>query len=137
MLGNAGECFTPEFQKNVCSRCSGEVRYTTSPSGEAAPIGVLKDGKFVKYEESVCHPCFVPKYSKAEKIIGGLSHIATLGIPYVISTVLCTETWPSFTTKAEICPRCLRSPGSKGCCQVEVDVEVQGNSVQVNHTNEL
>ena len=37
---------------------------------------------------------------------------------------LYTETWPCFTTKAEYVLACLRSPGSKGCCQVEVDVEV-------------
>ena len=38
----------------------------------------------VLYEDSECHTKFQSKYSKMEKIFGGIAHVYTLGVPYLL-----------------------------------------------------
>ena len=61
------------FETMFCTRCGDHIHYS-----QATPISVFKDRVFGKYEESKCHPCFIRKYSKAEKIAGGVGHVATV-----------------------------------------------------------
>ena len=131
--GNSNSYFVPAFRENVCARCGDHIYY----SSQATPIGVLKDSVLEKYEESKCHPCFIQKYSMAEKIAGGIGHVVTLGIAYGVAAALCKESWPSFINSDEKCPHCQGSPGSKGCCRVEEQVEVEDQHVTVYHTNKL
>ena len=127
---NGNSHFVPVFRDNVCTRCGDHIHYS-----QATPISVFKDRVFGKYEESKCHPCFIRKYSKAEKIAGGVGHVATLGIVYVTATVLRRESWPSFINSDEMCPHCKGSPGSIGCCRVEEQVEVEDQHVTVYHAH--
>ena len=137
------EYFKPEFRKNVCSRCSGEVQYATSSSGRAIPIGFVRDPAqgIEEYEESKCHPYFIRKYSKEEKRKGGAKHVATMGIKYLVDRYYHRESWPFFFNSDEICSiaSCKGPPGSIGCCQIgeEVDVEEFETKVTVYHTNKL
>ena len=141
-----GECFKPKFREDVCSRCSGELQYRESVTERNIPIGILRKhdhGIYIeKYEESKCHPYFIRKYSDAEKIAGGVGHVATLLIPYAVATALDMESWPGFFNSDEMCPHCKGSPGSEGCCPVEKQVEVEAQpgqlvSVTVRHTCKL
>ena len=99
-------------------------------------VGIInpKNGSLVPYNNSTCHPCFVPRYSTAVKVIGGFSHVATLGIPLMIGKKAGADLWPGFINTDEVCPNCMRSPGSGGCCLVMTTVEIQGKNHLVNHT---
>ena len=91
--------FVPEFQKDVCSRCSGQIRYCKLSSGDVdIPVGISRgdDNVLEKYEESKCHPRFIPKYSKAEKVAGGVGHMVKLGLVYAVTTVCHKDSWPCF-----------------------------------------
>ena len=78
----------------------------------------------------------VPKYSNFAKILGGLAHVATLGIPYALGA-----RWPGFFNSVELCPACKMAPGEPGCMKVLQNCEILvGKSklkVFVNHTNQL
>ena len=124
--------FVPDFRDNVCTRCGDKIRYS-----KAMGVGVLKGAAFEKYEESKCHPFFIRKYDKAEKIAGGVGHIATLGIVYSVDKLRHKVSWPGFFNSDEMCPYCKRSPGSMGCCDVDKQVVVEGQNVTVYHTNKL
>lgn len=127
--------FVPAFRDDVCSRCSGQIRH--SKTGERIPIGVLQEDEFLEYEESKCHPYFVPKYSKMKKIMGGIGHVATLGIPYGIAKARGKHVWPGILNSDEKCPNCSCSPGFQGCVTVLTTVKVKAEYVTVDHTNKL
>lgn len=97
---------------------------------------VYPDGTVIPYKESKCHPSFVPKYNIGEKILGGLSHMATLGI-----SLLFKNSWPGFTNSDEICLVCQNSPGAAGCGKVgEVqyrDVDNNEITLSIDHSNKL
>lgn len=113
------EVFVPKFRSHVCIRCSANRLY----QGKQI-VGVkLGDGTVIAYEESYCHPSFMPKYSTAKKIAGGLAHVATLGIPYMLTKMYGGKTWPGFTNADEICTKCAKPPGVTGCCKVSMPGE--------------
>ncbi len=110
-----------KFIDDVCAQCGTKIRY--DPHGERVGV-VSTSGKVEAYEESKCHPTFVQRYSMAQKIVGGLFHVGTGGIPYAIEQAVGADVlWPGFTNSDEICPICKRSPGSKGCSQVGKQIE--------------
>lgn len=119
-----------QFKKNVCARCSGTI--ICNEKVDAA----YSDGTKIRHAESKCHPFFVPKYSTASKIVGGLAHIATLGIGYMISQAY-SEVWPGITNSDEICIKCKNSPGSPGCTKVGTDIEYDKKKIKVGHASTL
>ena len=130
----AGNVFKPAFHDDVCSRCSAITRYSATEK-KLVPVGVINDDKFEKYEESKCHPGFIPKYSTAEKVGGGVGHILTVGTALLFEKATGIETWPGFTNSAEICSSCNQPPESNGCCKVLT--ECKKSNVMVDHTNNL
>ena len=113
------------FRDNVCAKCSARIRFATPASkSEQTRVGVIDGkGETIKYETSLCHPRFVPKYSTTKKILGGTAHVLTLGITLALTN------WPGWTNSDEICVNCERRPGSRGCCVVG---EVVNHSNQIN-----
>ena len=121
------------FQKGTCARCATRI---SDVHGEKVYCYVGNSGTPVPYDESFCHPLIVPKYSRFAKIMGGLAHVATLGIPYALG-----KRWPGFFNALEICPACKMAPGERGCKKVfqkwEVKVGKTTTVKVVDHDNKL
>ena len=134
VLAGSESAFMPSVQNEVCARCSCQIHYV-NPIGTRIPVGIVRedDGDLVEYDESNCHPRFVPRYNSLEKIAGGIVHIVTLGIPFVISRAIGSTTWPGFTNSSEICPNCKQSPGLPPCYPISEEYE----GTKVTHSNEL
>ena len=63
-----------------CLHCTSKLIYENFPSGMWVAKALGENGEIVPLKKTKCHPIFIPKYSKTAKIIGGIAHIATLGI---------------------------------------------------------
>ena len=98
-----------KFRDNVCAKCTMRTRYAVPPgSSQLVRVGVINDdGEIIKYEASKCHTKFVPKYTGAQKVWGGIGHIFTLGVGAAF--------WPGFANTDELCEKCKRGVCSKGC----------------------
>ena len=119
--------FVPEFRQTACAQCGAETVFSTT---DKVLIGIKEAGKFKPFGETSCHPCFMPKYSTAEKVAGGAVHVATAGIPYAFARYYDKKIWPGFTNSEEICVCCKESPESKGCTLLSEDQTLC-------HTNEV
>ena len=140
MRGSPEECLTKikcaavardsilpfKFQENTCACCSVVVRQNK----EKKLCVIDSERTVVPYQESKCHPCFVPKYSNLQKFAGGLAHMATLGIALMTAKGTSSESWPSFTNSDEVCINCRLSPGAVGCKQVGETVTYKIGDVQ-------
>ena len=110
------EVFVPTFKHNICAQCSAEIVFNTMKDiGREVPIGIKEGGKVKALEETKCHPCFMPKYSRTIKNIGGFAHVTTIGIPYGVARLAGKTIWPGFTNSDEICVYCEGPPESQGC----------------------
>lgn len=132
------------FVDNICARCC--VKFRCISGNEEIQVGVYtKENNALRdCSESKCHPIILPRYSKLEKIIGGVAHISTAGIPYMVSHLVgYGSPWPGLYSSDEICPNCKKPPGAPGCTPVEGDpctVTWQGVTetiLDVYHTNKL
>ena len=119
----------PEVQRSTCSFCSAQL----VGSFNGRPNIVVENGEEVLYEESKCHPIFVDKYHVDEKILGGVCHIATLGIGLIVEKKAKIRTWPGFTNSDKACPLCRRSPGSTGCYKISGKVKGPNIEIIVDH----
>ena len=121
-----------DFQKDTCARCAMKI---SNVNGEWVCYVGDNDAS-VLYDETFCHPLLVSKYSRFAKVMGGLAHVATLGIAYALGA-----RWPGFFNSLEICPACQAAPGERGCEKVLQTCEISTGkskiSVFVNHTNRL
>ena len=126
--------FVPQFEDHTCARCAIKFGHNL----ENTKSFVIDEQYTTTYENTKCHPCFVPKYSSDERIVGGFAHMATLGLALVYEAATKRKTWPWFINSDEMCPICKQSPGSKGCLQVNQKVKTpRGSIIIVDHTNEL
>ena len=105
------------FESESCARCSLKtVCYTNNH--ELRFVSCEND-KYLPLEKTMCHPAFKENHSKRGKIIGGICHIITLGIFWIICFCLKRDisgVWPCFTTKTSlICVVCKKAPGTPGC----------------------
>ena len=123
-----------KFQKSTCSKCSSVIRvWKASGSKVEKPIKIPEDPK--------CHPVIIPKYTRLQKVGGGVAHIVTLGIPQGIYTAyqwIRTGTtgktlWPWFTNSEEKCAKCNNSPTVKGCTNIGEKYE----QIVVVHSHEM
>ncbi len=114
------------FNDDVCALCSFKIR--CSDKNNARICVVDADGKSIPYEQSKCHPKFVPKYGGATKFFGGVAYIATAGLVKRFADV---DT--SFTNSDEICISCYKFPGSEGCKQVggKITIEKKNTTIQI------
>ena len=81
----------------------------------------------IPYEESTCHHLFLPKYTKIEKILGGIVHLTPFGKYF--------KSWSRFGELNEKCARCGKAPGSRGCTLVNTRCELHREYFMVDHTN--
>ena len=127
--------FILQFQ-NICLLCGVKIYYTQDDSGNPKPDTVKREeGKEEKYEESCCHPGFLPRSSMAEKIIGSLAHAATFGVPGVYEAITGNETWAGVDTFDELCVHCHRFPGTMGCLKVKTKMKMRDQEIIIDHTD--
>ena len=68
-----------------------------------------------------CHVAFKPKFSAIQRFAGGILHIITFGIIYLIEKKRDIRSIPTFFNGIEVCINCNQSPGSMACLQVGHD----------------
>ena len=129
-----GTSFMPEFKDGTCSKCDVKIRFSQT----SQIVGIIKkqvgnagnEETLEDCDASKCHPSFIPKYTKVCRVIGGLAHMGTLGVPCFFGWVCETKTWPGFNNSEKICANCERFPGSEGCRSIKT----KGESIDVKHT---
>ena len=114
-----------EFDTQMCSHCGSKTK--TVQSDKIAVYVDEKETNTIPYDESTCHPLFLPKYTKVEKILGGIVHLTPFGRYF--------QNWPRFGELHEECARCREAPGSHGCTLVNTRCELYGEYFMVDHTN--
>ena len=102
----------------ACLHCTTELIYENFPSGMWVAKAFNEDGERMSLKKTKCHPIFIPKHYVITKIIGGIAHVATLGIFAVLGWYRGKAIWPGFMNSNEICVECGLSPGSDGCSTV-------------------
>ena len=99
---------------------------------------VKTNGDIVDHSDSYCHPQIIPRYSNTVKVLGSVAHIATVGIPYVISKISQVKTWPGASSNEKWCIRCKTKPGSNPCTQIETRYSSEnGETIMVTHMVEV
>ena len=114
-----------ELDTLICARCGSRAKLVNSEK-----VAVYTDETETNtkpYEESKCHPLFIPKYTKVDRILGGIAHVITLG--------RFLGRWPNFRSLHEVCVKCQKQPGSSGCVPVMTRCEMYGEYFLVDHTN--
>ena len=123
--------------ENTCIKCAARIQYAKPEEGgeNPKPISVVRpNGRDIEeYSKSMCHPAIIPKYSQVKKVVGGIFHIVTLGIPYL----LMENSWPWFNNTEEQCVECQLQPGSEGCMEIDKKMRYNGSPVVVLHTNNI
>ena len=115
-----------------CSRCALKLVHERLKNGEELSVGVIYDnGQEDVYDNSYCHPLFIPKYSHFRKFIGGVGHIFTLGIGKLF--------WPGFFNREEICIKCKMPPGSDSCHAINqwFEIKFNGEKQKIDHSRSL
>ena len=114
---------------NECKKCAAMILTDVDPKSGAVSRRVqLEDEAPISYDNSSCHPDFVPKYSTYKKFVGGIGHIFTLGF------FMCFKfSWPGFTNSEQVCIECSRLPRTEGCCPVNQSLELNGTNYKVDH----
>ena len=122
-----------------CTRCAIKLVYDKLETGEEIPNCVIKEnGDREDYDNSHCHPLFIPKYSQLIKFIGGLGHIVTLGTGLLVKAVFKNVwLWPGFTNADELCVHCKQPPGAESCWPIHKSIEIAGERHVIEHTREL
>ena len=70
--------------EGTCIKCANHVEYSAIVGKQPEPMFVkMPNGECVPYCKSKCHPLLIPKHSRITKFVGGIAHIATLGIPRI------------------------------------------------------
>ena len=105
-----------------CTKCSCKIIYENM-QGRRIPVRIVMNEsgekeKTIVHSDSYCHPLLLPKYSKGIKFIGGVAHVATLGIFAVIELLSGKKLWPGFANNEEYCAHCQGPPDADGCLQV-------------------
>lgn len=111
------------FVEDTCALCSAKIH--CNENNEKVSV-IDANGEVIPYAKSKCHPCFVPKYTTAEKLFGGAVHVFTMGTFLLLNKIAHIDSWPGFTNSDEVCIACNQSPGAKGC-------EVVGKELKFVH----
>lgn len=117
-----GTCFTFE---NRCTRCAIKLVYERQKSGEELPIAVISsNGDQDAYDNSYCHPLFIPKATQPVQIGGGVYKVK--GNKRIKRS------------SDEVCIKCKKPPGSDPCHPVNQWFEiVKGQIIKVDHSCEM
>ena len=133
---NRGKCFRFEDR---CTRCAIKmIVQERLPSGEEIPVRVFfENGDEEVYDNTFCHPFFIPKYTRLVKIFGGIGHIVAFGMGKLYEKVSKKKSWPWFSNSEEVCVNCRKPPGSDGCAPVSQHIALRGENYMVDHSKEL
>ena len=109
--------------RDRCVRCSSKLIYENTKTRGRVPVRVVvNEGteleETIPYSDSKCHPHLLPKHSTITKFMGGVAHVATLGIFVGIGKARGKKLWPGFTNHDEFCAGCQGPPSAAGCMQV-------------------
>ena len=113
------------LNSTVCSRCS-----MTIGERKGMRVACTSGGKWsesILYEDSHCHPFFVPKYTTLQKITGGVT--------YTVKAVVNREQWQWPDFSVEKCHKCGRRPGTQGCLLVGSEYDIDEESHLIDHTS--
>ena len=121
----ARDYITLEFDTQMCARCGSKTK--TIKSEKISVYADDTETSTIPYDESTCHPLFLPKYTKVKEILGGIVHLTPLGRYF--------QNWPRFGAINEECARCMKPPGTPGCTRVMTRCELYGDYFMVDHTN--
>ena len=117
----ASEYVTLELDTQICARCASKVH-----SVRAEKIAVHSNEKgsaAIPYDESTCHPLFIPKHSRVTRFLGGIVYVVSL------------HAFCRGIRMKEKCIECQREPGSRGCKRVKTKYPLGGQYLVVDHTN--
>ncbi len=109
-----------QFNTLICARCSSKTK--TVESQRVAVYTDESEINTIPYNESTCHPLFIPKYTDVIRFFGG--------IVYVISGRTLFKDYLD-----EVCVECNDKPGSRGCTRVKTKYELKGDYMMVDHTS--
>ena len=114
-----------QFDPSVCAECGVKIGMV---KGQRVTCYFGEDpANAIPYEESTCHPYFVPKYSRIDKIWGGFKHIVTFG--------WISDPWPVFV--GEKCAACGGVANMRGCLKVGTEFGKRKHKITVDHTNQV
>ncbi len=115
---------TIRFDAHACARCGCkmDVIKAESDASESRVTVYTKSGA-IPYEESTCHPIFVPKHTKVIRFFRGIVHVVSF-----------KKLFKSYLD--EVCIECKKQPGSHGCTKVKTNYELKGEFLEVDHTND-
>ena len=115
-----------QFDPNTCAECGVRIGVV---KGQRVTCYFGEDfTNAIPYEESTCHPFFVPRYTRIDKIWGGFKHIVTF-------RWATGEAWPVF--EGEKCVSCLKMPNTRGCMKVKSIHGKGKNKREVDHTSQV
>ena len=129
-----------------CVKCSAKIIYSESPDGRTPNRVIInesgEDEKILGYNDSKCHPLLIPRHSTAKKIVGGILHIATLGVFVAAGKMRGRRFWPGFTNEDEVCANCKKEPSAEPCLEVDKMFELKISesetlSIKTNHSTTL
>lgn len=80
----------------------------------------------IPYDESTCHPCFIPKYSRFDRFWRGFKYVVSFRWAM-------GDEWPSFV--GEKCAACGGAPNRRGCMKVYSEYGKGKQKITVDHTN--
>ena len=110
--------------RDRCVKCSSKLIYENTRTRGRVPVRiVVNEGtdqeETVPYSDSKCHPYLLPKHSNVTKLVGGVAHMATLGLFVGIGKARGKKMWPGFTNHDEFCAGCKGPPSAAGCTKVD------------------
>ena len=127
------------FNPSTCARCGIHIGKLADPNDvkeveriSDIAIAVNDPGSVaIPYDESTCHPRFIPRYSKVKCIVGGIVHLITL--KQFIGN------WPYFGNEDEVCINCNKPPKSRGCVRVGTKFvhKKAKDGITVDHTSDI
>ena len=116
------ESITFQFDTQICARCRSKTKIVKS---ERVSVYTNEtESSIIPYEESTCHPLFVPKYTDVVRFIGG--------IVYVFSFHAFFKDYLD-----EVCVECKNKPLTRGCTRVKTKYELKGDYLMVDHTSNI
>ena len=123
--------FQLTISEDVCAKCGWRIIKI-----DGKPFEVTNDISTVRYSDSLCHPMIVSRFTWKQRILGGIGHVATLGIALAVSNLSGIGVWPGFTNNEEMCIHCHKAPSGVGC--MTIGTEYHPNEYEthsVKHSN--
>ena len=128
-----------------CTKCSSMVVYSETQSGRF-PSRVIVNEKseaehMIAYNNSKCHPQVRPRYSTVWKVTGGVVHIITIGLTFLLGYICGTKILPFFCDDEYICTSCNKNPNTEPCLGINELFRVKTDSgvqdIPTSHSTKL